>query len=184
MDVVKVIVWFSQQGGLFVDICVVIFIISGIGLEVISVCVISDLEKGIKYLLFYEVFCFDMVIIDLMLVVSVLFIIIVYIGLDVLIYVLEVWVLLQVIDFIDVLVEKVVRLVFCVLFVVICQGDCIVICSKMYNVLIFVGMVFSQVGFGFNYVIVYQFGGQFYFFYGLVNVLLLIVVICFNVGEL
>lgn len=125
-----------------------------------------------------------MVIFDLELVVSVLLQIIVNIGMDVLIYVLEVWVLLYVSDFIDVLVEKVVKLVFQYLFMVVEKGDCVVMCGKMYNVLMFVGMVFSQVGLGFNYVIVYQFGGQFYLLYGLVNVLLFMMVICFNVGDL
>lgn len=54
----------------------------------------------------------------------------------------------------------------------------------MYNVLIMVGMVFVNVFLGIFYFIVYKIGGEYGIFYGRINVILLLYVICYNVKDL
>lgn len=55
-----------------------------------------------------------------------------------------------------------------------------IVCEKMYNVLIMVGMVFVNVFLGICYLMVYKIGGKFYIIYGCINVILLLYVICYN----
>lgn len=85
----------------------------------------------------------DMVILDLEFVKIVLNFIIVDIGMDVLIYVIEVYVFINFNDFLDVLVEKVIKLVFKYLIKVYKDGNDIEVWEKMYNVFCLVGMVFN-----------------------------------------
>lgn len=87
---------------------IVILIISGMGFEVISFFVIINKEKVIKYLLIIDVILLDEVILDVDLVKFVLLVIIVDIGMDVLMYVFEVYVFIKVNDYLDVMVEKVI----------------------------------------------------------------------------
>lgn len=88
---------------------VVILIILGIGLEVILFVVIIDKNLGnIKYLLVDYEFILDVVIVDFEFVYLLLKIVVVDIGMDVLIYVIEVYVLVMVNDYMDGLVIKVI----------------------------------------------------------------------------
>lgn len=114
----------------------------------------------------------------------VLLYVIVDIGMDVLIYVIEVYVFVMVNDYIDGLVLKVIDFVFKYLLRVYKDGNDEEVREKMYNVFVIVGMVFVNVFFGINYSLVYKIGLEFYILYGCVNVILMLYVVCYNVIKL
>lgn len=58
------------------------------------------------------------------------------------------------------------------------------LCEKMYNVFIMVGMVFVNVFLGICYLVVYKIGGEYGIFYGWINVIFLLYIICYNVKDL
>lgn len=59
----------------------------------------------------------------------------------------------------------------------------LIVCEKVYNVVIIVGIVFVNVFLGVCYLMVYKIGVEFYLLYGLVNVLLIVNVVCYNVND-
>lgn len=59
----------------------------------------------------------------------------------------------------------------------------LIVCEKVYNVVIIVGIVFVNVFLGVCYFMVYKIGNVFYLLYGLVNVLFIFNVVCYNVND-
>lgn len=154
--------------------------IVGIGFEIINVMVIIDVVSGCKQVLVYVLLMLDVVIFDVVLIEGVLLYVMVMIGIDVLIYVIEVYSVLNVILFIDSLVIGVIVMIGKLLLKVVGYGYDFVVCESMLLVLCMVGMVFFSVGFGLCYVMVYQLGVVLYILYGFVNVMLLLMVMEFN----
>lgn len=207
MDVVKIMwvmyeyleIYFEELVLCFMDICkciykflkmgvkvkmVVIIIIFGIGFEVMLFVVVIDDVIGQKYLLVDYVLILDMVIVDVNLVMDMLKLLCVFGGLDVVIYVLEVYVFVLVFEFFDGQVLQVLKLLKEYLLVFYYEGfKNLVVCECVYSVVIIVGIVFVNVFFGVCYLMVYKLGFQFYILYGLVNVLLICNVICYNVND-
>lgn len=106
-------------------------------------------------MLVYVLLMLDVVIFDVVLTEGVLLYVMVMIGIDVLIYVIEVYSVLNVILFIDSLVIGVIVMIGKLLLKVVGYGYDFVVCESMLLVLCMVGMVFFSVGFGLCYVMVY-----------------------------
>lgn len=192
LDVVKVVVLlvvnFEQMLGEMMEyselclclLLIVVLIIVGIGFEIINVMVIIDVVSGCKQVLVYVLLMLDVVIFDVVLIEGVLLYIMVMIGIDVLIYVVEVYSVCYVMLFIDSLVMGVIVMIGEVLLKVVGCGQDLVVWENMLLVFCMVGMVFFSVGLGLCYVMVYQLGVVLYILYGLVNVMLLLMVMEFN----
>lgn len=102
-------------------------------------------------------------------------------GIDVFVYVFEVYISVNVSLIIDVLVENVFKFIFNLLFYVYNNGENLFVCEDMVIGSLMVGFVFGNVGVGVVYVLVYLLGGWFYLLYGMSNVVMLFYVLKVNV---
>lgn len=191
-DCVKGIVLVVVNGG---DICdyegvdcfvklqllmIVINIIVGIVLEMICFCIIIDEVCYIKMVIVDKYVILLFFVNDFLLMIGMLKLLIVVIGMDVLMYVIEVYVFIVVMLIIDVCVLKVVIMIVENLLLVVEDGSNVKVCEVMVYVQFFVGMVFNNVFLGYVYVMVYQLGGFYNLLYGVCNVVLLLYVQVFN----
>lgn len=160
---------------------IVIFIIVGIGLEVINIVILFDLIVQMKKGIVSFCLLFDVVIVVLEMIKICLQFIIVVSGIDVFVYVFEVYISVNVSLIIDVLVEKVFKFIFNLLFYVYNNGENLFVCEDMVIGSLMVGFVFGNVGVGVVYVLVYLLGGWFYLLYGMSNVVMLFYVLKVNV---
>lgn len=166
-DCVKGIGFVVINGGLIKDyegvnkVCklmfffVVINIIVGMGSEVIRFVIIIDEDWYVKMVIVDWYVILLIVVNDLEFMIEMLKLLIAVIGMDVLIYVIEVYLFIDVILVIDVLVLMVIELIFKYLKKVVENGNDIEVREKMAYVEYLVGVVFNNVGLGYVYVMVY-----------------------------
>lgn len=159
---------------------VVVNIIVGIVSEVICYCVLINIEIKVKFVIVSWCNLLLVFINDLLLMIGKLVVLIVVIGMDVLIYVVEVYIFKDVNLVMDVVVMQVICFIVCNLCQVVVFGSNLQVWENMVYVFLLVGMVFNNVNFGYVYVMVYQLGGLYDMLYGVVNVVLLLYVVCYN----
>lgn len=166
-----------------VVLLIVIFIMVGIGSEV--VCgVIIILEDGCKFGFYLWYLLFKLVICDVELMFGLLFVLMVVIGMDVIVYCIEIFLVLVFNLFVDGIVLDGLECVWVNIECVMCDGvDCDV-CLNMMSVLMQGVMVFQK-GLGCVYLLLYLLGGvkvngKMGLYYGMLNVVVLLVVLCFN----
>lgn len=191
-DCVKGIVLVVVNGG---DICdyegvdcfvklqllmIVINIMVGMVFEMICFCIIIDEVCYIKMVIVDKYVILLFFVNDFFLMIGMLKLLIVVMGMDVLMYVIEVYVFIVVMLIIDVCVLKVVIMIVENLLLVVEDGSNVKVCEVMVYVQFFVGMVFNNVFLGYVYVMVYQLGGFYNLLYGVCNVVLLLYVQVFN----
>lgn len=191
-DCVKGIVLVAVNGG---DICdyegvdcfvklqllmIVINIMVGMVFEMICFCIIIDEVCYIKMVIVDKYVILLFFVNDFFLMIGMLKLLIVVMGMDVLMYVIEVYVFIVVMLIIDVCVLKVVIMIVENLLLVVEDGSNVKVCEVMVYVQFFVGMVFNNVFLGYVYVMVYQLGGFYNLLYGVCNVVLLLYVQVFN----
>lgn len=172
---VKMMYWLEVQymGVLYI----LVFIIVGIGVEVINGVVIYNKDLGIKYLIVSYYLELDIVVLDVYMIIGLLFMLIVVIGMDVLIYVVEIMGYLNMGDFILVYVEISVKIILENLFKVVVDGLNLLVCQVMFNVSVMVcSVVVNDFGVVLVYNFVYVFGVVCYIYYGEVNGVLLFIV--------
>lgn len=146
----------------------------------ISNVVIIDSEWQVKEVIIDLNLILDIVVDDVSVMFDILLVVIVVIGMDVLIYVIEVFVFVGVYLLIDVNVFEVICLINLWLLKVVDDGYDLQVCEQMVFGQYLVGMVFNSVGFGLVYVLVYQSGVIYNLLYGVCNVILLLIIENFN----
>lgn len=196
MDLVKGVVIVVMYEGLLkcfviieggvgdISLCVLLLIVVlmmvGMGSEV--VCgVIFIVDDGCKLGFYNWELLFKVVICDLVFMFKLLFVLIVVMGMDVIVYCIEMFFVLV----FNLLVDGIVLEGLCcgwgVIECVMCDGQDCVVCLDMMCVSVYGVMVFQK-GLGVVYLLSYFFGGfNLCFYYGMLNVVFLLVVICFNV---
>lgn len=169
----------------------VVFIIVGIGFEVILVVVILDLEQGVKLLFMLYFLLFNVVILDLCMMLILLLYIMVMMVMDVMIYVIEFIIGLVSNLISDVYVMLAIKKVSENLIVVLDKLDNVDVCFELVQVLIMVGIVFFNLMVGLVYLLGYFLGVLCYLFYGFCMNLFLFYVLEYNlelcgdvIGEL
>lgn len=159
---------------------ILILIIVGILVDVLQFVIIFNQDECMKFFVVSKVVVFDVLLIDLEIMLIMDFFFFVCIGIDVLVYVIEVFVFIGYGLLIDFYVLEVMCLIDGNLVQMIVNFGDIVLCEKIMFGSMQVGLVFFNVIFGVVYVMLYSFGGYFDLFYGLCNVVLVEYVVVFN----